>query len=100
VLIAYCTGLILVCTVLLVVSTAVTIKNYWLLRDLVKPPAPGRHDEPLTAPLPEQRTEGREARFDRYDSGAPPANAANAGEWTGPVTPYTPATREANANRH
>jgi hypothetical protein len=95
VLIAYCTGLILVCTVLLVVTTAVTVKNYWLLRDIVKAPAPGRHDEPVSASLPEQQSEPRETRFDRYDSGASPVNA---GEWTGPVTPYTPAAREANAN--
>jgi hypothetical protein len=95
VLIAYCTGLILVCTVLLVVATAVTVKNYWLLRDIVKAPASGRHDEPVSAPLPEQPSERREPRFDRYDSGVPPVNAT---EWTGPVTPYTPATREATGN--
>jgi hypothetical protein len=51
-LIEYCTGLIFVCTVLLVVATSLTIKNYWLIRDLTSPPEPPepreRRDSDLT----------------------------------------------------
>jgi hypothetical protein len=96
VLIEYCTGLILVCTVLLVVATSVTIKNYWLLRELTSPAAPGRHDaEPPAERAPDRRREEREPHFERYDSG-PPVSPA---EWTGAVTPYTPAGNEQRANK-
>ncbi len=43
---------------------------------------PGKHDE-----LPAARAE-QETRSVRYDS------AVEATEWTGPVTPYTPANRK------
>lgn len=91
VLIEYCTGLILVCTVLLVVATSVTIKNYWLLRELTAPQSSGRHDaEPTVPRAPGRRREDHEPRFERYDSGPPTAT-----DWTtGPVTPYTPAGHE------
>jgi hypothetical protein len=56
-LIEYCTGLIFVCTVLLVVATSVTIKNYWLIRDLTSPPEP---------------RERRGSRVERYDSDLTP----------------------------
>jgi hypothetical protein len=83
----YCTGLIFVCTVLLVIATAVTIQNFQLLRRLTEDSV-GAHDEP---PVRDTRA-GRERRpVERYDSndsfddGAP--------EWTGPVTTYTPSNR-------
>ncbi|GEM_PF-6759101 len=80
-LLAYLIGLIGVCTGLLVVATAVTIKNYWLLRELLECAPPGRHDEDTK---PDRRVEC-------YDSGEPQPQTV---EWTGPVTPYTPAARE------
>jgi hypothetical protein len=61
-LIEYCTGLIFVCTVLLVVATSLTIKNYWLIRDLTSPPEP---------PEPRER---RGSRVERYDSDLTPEN--------------------------
>jgi hypothetical protein len=84
----YCTGLIFVCTVLLVVATAVTIQNYQLLRRLSQYAA-GAHDE---APAREARP-GRERRpVERYDSGSSFDDGAP--EWTGPVTTYTPSNRQ------
>jgi hypothetical protein len=84
-LLAYLIGLISVCTGLLLVATAVTIKNYWLLRELLEGAAPGRHDSGVT----------RERRVERYDSADPVVpDRPDTIEWTGPVTPYTPAGRE------
>jgi hypothetical protein len=82
VLLAYLIGLITVCTGLLLVATAVTIKNYWLLRELLEGAPPGRHDS----------ADHHERRFEYYDSVA--EDRTDTVEWTGPVTSYTPAGRE------
>jgi hypothetical protein len=83
VLLAYLIGLITVCTGLLLVATAVTIKNYWLLRELLEGAPPGRHD----SDPPHER------RFEYYDS-VGEEDRTDTVEWTGPVTSYTPAGRE------
>jgi hypothetical protein len=81
VLLAYLIGLISVSTGLLLVATAVTIKNYWLLRELLEGAPSGRH-EALAK---------NERHFEYYDSGASGAeDRSDSLEWTGPVTPYTP----------
>jgi len=86
VLIAYCTGLICICTGLLVFATVFTVKNYWMLRAM-SPSLPGKHDEvpPVRADQPKRGL--------RYDSAPDARTGADATEWTGPVTPYTPADR-------
>jgi hypothetical protein len=94
VLIAYCTGLIIVCTALLVPATVFTIKSYWLLRQLSEGP-PGRHEAGPAIPRAPVRSIEREY----YDSGAVEAAESIAlddrdeVEWTGPVTSYTPSGR-------
>jgi hypothetical protein len=88
VLLAYLIGLITVCTGLLLVATAVLIKNYWLLRELTEGAPAGRHE---AAAAPERRFE----HYDSADSVKPVAvDRPDSIEWTGPVTPYTPAGRE------
>jgi hypothetical protein len=76
-------GLITVCTGLLLVATAVTVKNYWLLRELLEGAPPGRHD----SDPPHER------HFEYYDS-VGEEDRTDTVEWTGPVTSYTPAGRE------
>ena len=62
-LLAYCTGFIFLCTVLLAVATSVTIKNYWLLRELSGTPRPGRHDDAATTgPVLTQRYDSERSR--------------------------------------
>jgi hypothetical protein len=112
VLIAYCTGLIIVCTILLVVATTVTIKNYWLLRDLAEASPPGRHEQPPSKerrpverppverrpaeprPVEPRPVEPRQPQVAFYDShDDDDREPTGTGEWTGPVVPYTPAYR-------
>ncbi len=83
-LLAYLIGLIAICTGLLLVATAVTIKNYWLLRELLEGAPAGRHE---SAALPEPK-------FEYYDSAAADPRDPDDIEWTGRVEPYTPAGRE------
>lgn len=83
-LLAYLIGLIAVCTGLLLVATAVTIKNYWLLRELLEGAPAGRHETAAR----------RERPFEYYDSAAVDPQDPDNIEWTGPVKPYTPAGRE------
>lgn len=93
VLLAYCTGLIVVCTALLIFASVVTMQNYWMLRRLTAGP-PGKHENaahsPVDEPKPIRRVDSRRHGMEHYDSGFP---AAADGEWSGPVTPYTPADR-------
>jgi hypothetical protein len=84
VLLAYCTGLIGVCTGLLIIATVFTIQNYWMLRSL-SDGTPGKHDASVPAASEDVRR-----RFEHYDSGPPTSGDV---EWTGPVTAYTPADR-------
>lgn len=116
-LVAYCTGLIVVCTALLVPATIFTIKNYWMLRELVRDQPAGKHEPPRTAaaartaPVRRPASEPprptaprpRAARVPRaepthayYEADyTPPApSGGDTMEWTGPVTPYTPANRD------
>ena len=116
VLVEYCTGLICVCTALLVTATVFTVKNYWMLLEISEY-LPGKHDETprgrttgersaegagrrthsvtttaVTPPRPAARVDEHQRRFERYDSGATPETETT--EWTGPVTLYTPVNRE------
>jgi hypothetical protein len=67
-------------------ATVFTVKNYWMLREMSSG-LPGKHDE-VSAVRADQPKRGL-----RYDSDADPRSGADAAEWTGPVTPYTPADR-------
>jgi hypothetical protein len=89
VFLAYCAGLIAVCTGLLIIATVFTIQNYWILRKLLDGTPPGKHDP---RPVHDQRSV-------HYDSGPPVSGdvgppISDDDEWTGPVTAYTPAGRE------
>lgn len=86
-LLAYCAGLIAVCTGLLIIATVFTLQNYWMLRRLSQAP-PGKHDAaPAEAPQPRVAAP-RNMHY--YDSALP---GADDGEWTGDVVPYTPSNR-------
>jgi hypothetical protein len=92
VLVAYCTGFISVCTILLFIATIFTVQNYRMLRRMSEV-APGAHDEDAVGQPAARRAGAAQRRpVERYDSGD--TVDTGAGEWTGPVTPYTPAARK------
>jgi hypothetical protein len=89
----YCTGLIVVCTILMTYVAVVTTRNLQLLRDLTNEPL-GAHDESETVDAPPSRRRSLgTAPVQRFDSGIPHEAPANADEWTGPVTTYVPTDR-------
>jgi hypothetical protein len=87
---AYCTGLICVCAIVLFAATLLTVRNYQLLRRLSEDT--GAALRGASAPRAGRVDASRRLRVERYESAAPPEMGA--GEWTGPVFPYTPADRE------
>lgn len=87
-LIAYCSGFITVCTVLLFIATILTYHNYQLLRRLSEG-STGQHD--VQSRVPERAIHAaRRSPSERYDSGMPEHEDI---EWSGPVTAYTPSDR-------